>query len=1133
METLRFDHLIRKRNPIAANRRDAGRLAVLIAVGVGLRLILMSHPGYTYDIDYFFRPWANELLKTPLGKIYSSGALDVDYPPLYLYVIFALSKIASIFHVPLDHTAASTRFLFKYPGLLADVGLAVLVWHLARKHYRSTASLWAAGFVFFNPALFYNSAVWGQVDTILVLFVVGILYLTATNRTLSAAFLFGLGVTFKPQVLFLLPVVGTTLLLNGKYWRVVLAPVAAAASVTLVTAPFAGSLNPVTCMTWLADKFQSMEDKYKYLSMNMWNVWHSVGKIVPEGTLDTSPIVRLGEGGMHVPSFHAVGLGLIAVLAVVTALLLVRRRDEGTVFLAGAVMILGVTLLGTRMHERYPLPAVMLMAFVGLYYAALRPFYYLLTLLHLTNVHAVLSSFLASLPAAERYSFMPNEFLMKLANAPVVVSFCTIFFYSTFFLMLAYLFYATVSSDALEKEKRLGWAPEGFLGSLLADLKGGAEAVRAFLSRPLFERRPALRAPFVWYPTELAYDRKGRDWFEKASDLFMSVVTSKKKPEKEEEEEDEEPGFLKGLVLLVSSRLPDPGVVNRIPPFRWFARAFDPRIPLNRFTRADAGLLLFLLATAGAIFFYNYWNPPYLYFDEEYFAKTAYQFARLEHLYPTVGFPWETTHPHLGKLIQAAFIKVLGFEPWAYRIPNLLMGVFSVGFLYLLARDVLRSRRTGFFAAFFFMLCGLSFSQARLCTIDSPSVFFMMVAFFCFYKYFAGLWPKLPALAATSVAVGFAIATKWTSVFAMGMLMFLMFWRETAALFAPVYSNSPAWKRMLCRWFSSRPFELRAGEEELLDPAPEEPPTPEPLPSEPSGGAPAQTPERPPEPLPASGEAFVQPKGSLKGWLSGLGMFVLFLVVIPLFIYAVSFVRLIQTSENESRVTLRRNVYEKNLPGRVVWWYYSRGLPPGSEEVTVPTDSLTGVFALAIERSREMYDYHSHVGKEENYKPHPYESRWYHWPLLLKVIWYDSWSTAFVEYPERQVEGVVAIGNPLLFWFGLPCMLFLVWGALEERRIGLLFVAAGFSFMYLPWVISPRQVTFLYHYLPAQPFLMMAIAYTMEDFWRERFTRWLSMAFILGVILVFFYFYPWLNDLPLSETAFKMRLWSGSWGVGY
>ncbi len=1163
MNSLSFEHMINERKPSAVNKGELLKLAILLAFGFAIRLILMSHPGYTYDLDYFFRPWAEYLIKTPLSDVYpmaGSNGIDIDYPPFYLYVMLLCGWVAQLFGIPLDYTAASTRFLFKYPAVLADLAVAILVWHIARRHFRSSAPLWAAAFFLFNPVMMYNSAVWGQVDSILVLFVILSLYLLVTNRFLIASVIFAVSITFKPQMLFMLPVFGTVLFLNARYWKFLLSIPLMIVSMVVVISPFAGTINPVSCLNFFTNILTRMEGKYKSLSMNMWNFWNSLANVMGgKAPPDTEKIVSdLPASVMSfVPTYHGLAIFLIAMLSLLVVILLIRRRNEGTVFLAAAIMFLGVSLLGTRMHERYPLPAVMLLGIVGLYYSGMRPLYFVLTFLHLINLHAILAWFLVSVKPNESYYFTPNKTLLDICTSPFTVHGVTILFYSSLFLMLLYLWIAVYGEKAQEDENKLGWIPDGFLPSLINDIKGSAVAIQTLLARPFFKRHYGWRGPFVVYRTDIAVNKNGRDWYEAIADWFSVVFSPKRRKqmlEQREKDSQPEPGTFTYFVRQFSSLLPDPAVINRIPPFKWFAMGFDPSIPIHRFTRVDAYFVLFFTVVAWLIYFYNYGSPEYLYFDEEYFAKTAYQFARLEHIYTNVGFPWETTHPHMGKLIQAAFIKMFGFSPDVYRVPNLIFGVLTIPFLYLLARDVLRSRRMAFFSAFFFMLCGLSFSQARLCTIDAPAVFFMVLAFFCFYKYFANLWPKLPALACTATAIGLAIATKWTSVFAMGMIIFLMFWRETAAVLAPVTSNSNIVRRFVCRWFSSRPFDLGGLDEFLLDPkddslnnksaeieqqasaetelqataeaqvegeSVEQPINAQPVPSVVS------------EVLPLGGEGFVQPKIKFSTYITGIVMLVVFLIIVPLFIYAVSFVRIIQTSGGESKVTLYKQFYSTNLPGKFVWWYYSKRFDSSLDTVKVDTDTLEGVFALAIERSRDMFSYHANVGKEENYSQHPYESRWFHWPLLLKIIWYDTWSTSWPGYDQKIVRGTAAIGNPLLFWFGLPCILFLIWGAFEERRIGLLFTAIGFGFLYLPWVISPRQVTFFYHYLPAQPFLCMGIAYTLEDFWHDRFTRWLSVLFIIGVVAVFFYFYPWLNDLPLTEDGFRSRQWSGSWGVGY
>ncbi|MDZ7815431.1 MAG: hypothetical protein U5N86_05325 [Planctomycetota bacterium] len=330
-------------------------------------------------------------------------------------------------------------------------------------------------------------------------------------------------------------------------------------------------------------------------------------------------------------------------------------------------------------------------------------------------------------------------------------------------------------------------------------------------------------------------------------------------------------------------------------------------------------------------------------------------------------------------------------------------------------------------------------------------------------------------------------------------------------VFAPVYAKSFFLKRWLCFWFSSRPFELARHEEFLLEPSNNGNCKPETDdkdgevqgevseamdnddPAESLSGPAIESEDEseeqgeqaggddgdgqydkaaePPEGMPSGGPDYIQPRKSVFSLAGSVALLFVFLFAIPLYIYSVSFVRLIQTDKSQSTVRMYESSYDDTFPRRLLYFMFSpfdehkdksasttefakwvvKGprkaddmsdyKPPDLDnEIYISADQTkmlvfpTGVFALAVERSRDMYDYHSGVGKEENYKPHPFESRWFHWPLLLKVIWYDTWSSNYHKYEQRMVRGVVAIGNPILFWFGLPCILFLIWGAIEERR---------------------------------------------------------------------------------------------------
>ncbi|MDG2307965.1 MAG: phospholipid carrier-dependent glycosyltransferase [Candidatus Binatia bacterium] len=110
---------------------------------------------------------------------------------------------------------------------------------------------------------------------------------------------------------------------------------------------------------------------------------------------------------------------------------------------------------------------------------------------------------------------------------------------------------------------------------------------------------------------------------------------------------------------------------------------------------------------------------------------------------------------------------------------------------------------------------------------------------------------------------------------------------------------------------------------------------------------------------------------------------------------------------------------------------------------------------------------------------HPYSSKWYTWPLLLRPVWY------FWKDPgpaPGMVVGIWGSGNPAVWWAAVPALLFASWHAVRERRMALGFVAAGWLLHLAPWVGIGRTL-FLYHYLPSLLFAFLALAWLLDRLW--------------------------------------------------
>ncbi|MDR7556467.1 MAG: phospholipid carrier-dependent glycosyltransferase [Armatimonadota bacterium] len=159
-----------------------------------------------------------------------------------------------------------------------------------------------------------------------------------------------------------------------------------------------------------------------------------------------------------------------------------------------------------------------------------------------------------------------------------------------------------------------------------------------------------------------------------------------------------------------------------------------------------------------------------------------------------------------------------------------------------------------------------------------------------------------------------------------------------------------------------------------------------------------------------------------------------------------------------------------------------------------------------------------HVGLTQG---HPYQSAWWSWPLLLRPIWYD-----YREVAPELARGVLAIGNPVVWWAGLPALLAAAVAA-ARRSVPDAAVLVGFACAWGQYAFIPR-VLFLYHFLLAVPFLVVAVA---------RGLRRVRAAAGDGPVLVYLAlaagwlaaFVPLLTGQPITVPHFRRLMWFGTW----
>ena len=145
------------------------------------------------------------------------------------------------------------------------------------------------------------------------------------------------------------------------------------------------------------------------------------------------------------------------------------------------------------------------------------------------------------------------------------------------------------------------------------------------------------------------------------------------------------------------------------------------------------------------------------YFDEIYHARTAW-----EHLNGV--WPYEITHPPLGKEIMGLGIRLFGMTPFGWRFSGTLFGTLMLPLLYVFLKKLFGGQLLPTLGTLLFASDFMHYVQTRIATIDTYSVFFILLMYL-----FLWIWlseDKLWALALCGVSFGLGAASKWTSIYA-------------------------------------------------------------------------------------------------------------------------------------------------------------------------------------------------------------------------------------------------------------------------------------------------------------------------------------------------------------------------------
>lgn len=213
------------------------------------------------------------------------------------------------------------------------------------------------------------------------------------------------------------------------------------------------------------------------------------------------------------------------------------------------------------------------------------------------------------------------------------------------------------------------------------------------------------------------------------------------------------------------------------------------------------------------------------------------------------------------------------------------------------------------------------------------------------------------------------------------------------------------------------------------------------------------------------------------------------------------------------------------------------------------------------ELQKQMLTYHGRIGSGPDV--HPYCSSWYTWPWMVRPVDYFYQTALNPTEPvptmapplpvgtAKVIYDVHAIGNPALWWLSTAALIILFWMLAWQlgtwiitrtvsrpsqsvtRTANLevpIYLLLNYAANFLPWA-SVSRCTFLYHYMPAFVFSLLAIAW-LVDRWlqsNQQSLRALGLTAIFLILVSLVFWLPIYLGLPLSPEGFRLRMWFPSW----
>jgi hypothetical protein len=104
----------------------------------------------------------------------------------------------------------------------------------------------------------------------------------------------------------------------------------------------------------------------------------------------------------------------------------------------------------------------------------------------------------------------------------------------------------------------------------------------------------------------------------------------------------------------------------------------------------------------------------------------------------------------------------------------------------------------------------------------------------------------------------------------------------------------------------------------------------------------------------------------------------------------------------------------------------------------------------------------------------------------------------------------------VIWWLGIPAMIFCSWQAYKRRSLALALIVLGYAWQWIPWSRIDRA-SFQYHYYTSVPFLILALAYFLAELWHGASKHTWLIAKVSAAVCIVGPALLWIGKGPLCR----------------